>query len=208
MSGKQYIGQNKTIVLDTKKNIFGLTDVMQKLRKDGNEISVPLTEVVDTISSPITIQTSDDIQQRDISIVVTDVTGVLKGMVFKFEENSVVEYKVVRDVSSVTNRITFTRYFDNQFTSNQTITQVGNTGYYKGQWLVQQDQLGGIQVGSDILVDVQSKEGGFLFEGQLLTIEEDIKTRFDIVDSNLDLQLQHLESLTGGTQIDISRILL
>jgi len=46
------------------------------------------------------------------------VTGISRGMVFKFEEGSVVEYKIVREVTSSSNRITFTRYFENSFTTS------------------------------------------------------------------------------------------
>lgn len=215
MAGNAFIGQSKEIILDTKRNIFGLSDVVATLRHGSTSpsaITVNLSEIIEDITSPETLTLTTGVAKYDQTSVVSDVTNIEPLMVFYFvsSDGLTSQYNMVTKVDTGSNIITWKLRFESDYTTDTTITQVGNTGYYKGTWVVQTDNFGdNLSVGDTVLVDVSSKDGGFNFEGQTIVIVTNAQANYDDVKQRLINITDLLDELTGGSSyIDVSRILV
>lgn len=208
MAGQAILNTNKKVILDTKRNIFGLTDVTMTLRFGNKKKVIPMTEVVDNtvqdFANSVTVTTAA--AKGTYALVLSDVTDINPNDVLKVGN----EYVVVKTVDSGTNTVSLRYKLSMNHAVNEEVHKVGNTGFYEAVWTVNLNDpdLGPLNIGDTILVDISSVSGGFLFEGQTLVIVDNNFVRFNTIDSKLDEVNTKLDSMIGWSDDDLSRVLV
>ncbi|MEM4668978.1 MAG: hypothetical protein QW650_00455 [Thermofilum sp.] len=207
MAGRAIVGTYKKIVLDTKRNIFGLTDVTLTLRFGDKKKTIQMVEVIDQSVQPLEgIVLSANAPAGSYHIVVNDASGIKPNDVLKIGN----EYVVVKAVDTSTKTISLRYRLKQTHASGEEVERVGNTGFYEASWFVDLNDpdLGPLSIGDTILVDISSVSGGFLFEGQLITIEDNTFAKLNTIDSKIDEIRDMVDGMIGYSDDDRSRVLV
>lgn len=207
MAGRAIVGTHKKIVLDTKRNIFGLTDVTLVLRFGNKKKTIQMTEVIDQSVQPLEgVALSANAPAGSYHIVVNDVSDIRPNDVLKIDD----EYVVVKAVDASAKTISLRYRLKQSHASGAEVERVGNTGFYEAVWFVDLNDpdLGPLSIGDTVLVDISSVLGGFLFEGQLITIEDNTFAKLNAIDSKIDEIRDMIDGMIGYSDDDRSRVLV
>jgi len=182
------------------------------LRFGDKKKVIPMNEVIDASVTDFTntVTVAADASAGTYTLVLSDVSEVTPNDVLKIGTGESEEYVVVKAVDAGTNTIVTRFKLSKDHASDEEVHKVGNTGFYEATWYVDLNDadLGPLQIGDSILVDISSESGGFLFEGQLITIVDNNFTRFNTIDNKLDEVNSKLDSIIGWNTDDLSRVLV
>lgn len=212
MAGVALVGTNKKIVLDTKRNIFGLTDVVATLRFGDKKKEIPMQEIVDSsvsdFATPVTV--AAPAEAGTYTLVVDDASVIQPNNVLLVGSGSTQEYVVVKAVDTSTNTVSLRFKMKYSHGAGEAVHRVGNTGFYEAVWYVDLNDadLGPLNIGDTILVDVSSPTAGLLFEGQTFIIRDNEFARFNTIENLLNEANTKLDSMIGWNDEDMSRVLV
>ncbi len=212
MAGVALVGTNKKIVLDTKRNIFGLTDVVATLRFGDKKKEIPMQEIIDSsvsdFASAVTV--AAPAEAGTYTLIVNDASAIQPNNVLLIGSGSTQEYVVVKSVDVSTNTVALRYKMKYSHGAGEEVHKVGNTGFYEAIWYVDLNDadLGPLNIGDTILVDVSSPSAGLLFEGQTFIIRDNEFERFNAIENLLNEANAKLDSMIGWNDEDMSRVLV
>lgn len=211
MPGIAVIGTNKKIVLDTKRNIFGLTDVKMTLRAGNKKKVINMTEIIDNSVTDINdVKVAVAASAGTYTLIVNNAAGIQPNNVLKIGSGNTQEYVVVKAVNTSTNTVALRYKMKYNHAVDEEIHRVGNTGFYEAVWYVDlnDSDLGPLNIGDTILVDISSVAGGLLFEGQTIMIHDNDFARFNTIENIVTEINTKIDSLIGWSDDDMSRVLV